>query len=224
MHVTGLEGTALSAGDGLLTERLHVERRLALAVSAQHASIEAARQHHVAKPTSLLVRGQLRHPVPDRVAVVVEDADQLLAHQRDTFDLLVERRLRHLPRSADEAHLVGLALASGWLGDAQSEWLASRVVRIACHRHLLRSCCSWLSIVAQVDGAQVQRLVITEFLGPVEASLRNHGLSSREARDVATGFLAMVRGLQVDLAVSGDQRRVDEAMYRYIDTITRTAT
>ncbi len=70
--------------------------------------------------------------------------------------------------------------------------------------------------------ASLEPTLITEFLGPVEASLRNHGLSNNEARDVATGFLAMVRGLQVDLAVSGDQRRVDEAMHRYIDTITRT--
>ncbi len=70
--------------------------------------------------------------------------------------------------------------------------------------------------------ASLEPILITEFLGPVEASLRNHGLSRSEARDVATGFLAMVRGLQADLAVSGDQRRVDAAMHRYIDTIART--
>jgi AcrR family transcriptional regulator len=70
--------------------------------------------------------------------------------------------------------------------------------------------------------ASLEPTLITEFLRPVEARLRSHGLSNREARDVASGFLAMVRGLQVDLAVSGDQRRVDAAMHRYIDMITRS--
>lgn len=65
-------------------------------------------------------------------------------------------------------------------------------------------------------------MLITDFLGPLEASLRSHGLSRRTASDVATGFLAQVRGLQLDLAVSGDQRRVDAAMNHYIDSITRT--
>lgn len=65
-------------------------------------------------------------------------------------------------------------------------------------------------------------MLITDFLTPLQVSLRTFGLSAREARDIATGFLAQVRGLQLDLAVSGDQRRVDAAMNRYIDTITRT--
>jgi AcrR family transcriptional regulator len=64
-------------------------------------------------------------------------------------------------------------------------------------------------------------MLITDFLGPIEASLRNYGLPRREARELATGFLAQVRGLQLDLAVSGDQRRVDAAMRRYIGTITQ---
>jgi len=68
----------------------------------------------------------------------------------------------------------------------------------------------------------LEQTLINEFLGPVEARLRRQGLSRSEARDVATGFIAMVRGLQVDLALSGDQRRVDAAMHRYIDTIART--
>jgi hypothetical protein len=64
-------------------------------------------------------------------------------------------------------------------------------------------------------------MLITDFLLPIEASFRNHGRSSREARDLATGFLAELRGLQLDLAVSGDQRRVNAAMNRYIDMVTR---
>jgi AcrR family transcriptional regulator len=64
-------------------------------------------------------------------------------------------------------------------------------------------------------------VLVTEFLRPLEAVLRAYGLSNREARDVATGYLAQVRGLQLDLAVSGDQRRIDAAMHRYIDTMTK---
>jgi AcrR family transcriptional regulator len=65
-------------------------------------------------------------------------------------------------------------------------------------------------------------LLISDFLPPMEASFRNDGRSPDEARDLATGFLAQLRGLQLDLAVSGDQDRVDAAMNRYIDAITRT--
>ena len=62
-------------------------------------------------------------------------------------------------------------------------------------------------------------VLIADFLQPIETSLRSLGLSRSEARDIATGFLAQLRGLQLDLAVSGDQRRVDAAMNRYIDLI-----
>ena len=63
-------------------------------------------------------------------------------------------------------------------------------------------------------------VLIADFLRPIETSLRSLGLSRTEARDLATGFLAQPRGLQLDLAVSGDQRRVDAAMNRYIDLVT----
>jgi AcrR family transcriptional regulator len=65
-------------------------------------------------------------------------------------------------------------------------------------------------------------MLITDFLGPMESTLRSAGLSRREARNLATGFLAQVRGLQLDLAVSGDQRRVNAAMRHYIETMTGT--
>lgn len=64
-------------------------------------------------------------------------------------------------------------------------------------------------------------VLITDFLWPTEASLHSRGLPEAEARDLATGFLAMVRGLQLDLAVSGDRARVDAAMDRYIDLVTQ---
>ncbi|HSM64969.1 MAG TPA: TetR/AcrR family transcriptional regulator [Ilumatobacteraceae bacterium] len=63
-------------------------------------------------------------------------------------------------------------------------------------------------------------MLITDFLEPLEAAMRRRGLSRRRARLLATGFLAQVRGLQLDLSVSGDRRRVDAAMRHYIDTMT----
>ena len=66
----------------------------------------------------------------------------------------------------------------------------------------------------------VTSMVITDFLGPLESAFRNNGLSGRQARDVATTYLALVRGLQLDLALTGDQRRVDAAMRRYINDVT----
>lgn len=63
-------------------------------------------------------------------------------------------------------------------------------------------------------------MLVTDFLGPIEANLRSYGLSTREARKVATGFLGQVRGLQLDLVVTGDQRRVDAAMKNYIESVT----
>jgi len=71
--------------------------------------------------------------------------------------------------------------------------------------------------------ANLTSLVISDFLEPLEAAFRNHGLSRREARDVATAYLALVRGLQLDLALTGDRPRVDAAMHRYIDDVTRTS-
>lgn len=64
-------------------------------------------------------------------------------------------------------------------------------------------------------------ILISDFLDPLEAAFRNNGLSRRQARDVATAYLGLVRGLQLDLALTGDSRRVDAAMHRYIDDVTR---
>jgi len=69
--------------------------------------------------------------------------------------------------------------------------------------------------------SSVAPVLVTDFLVPLEASMRNLGMSRRVARDVATGYLAHVRGLQLDLAVTGDRRRVDAAMKHYINTVTR---
>jgi len=71
--------------------------------------------------------------------------------------------------------------------------------------------------------ANLTSLVISDFLEPLEAAFRSHGLSRRKARDVATAYLALVRGLQLDLTLTGDRPRVDAAMHRYIDDVTRTS-
>ncbi|WP_395693255.1 TetR/AcrR family transcriptional regulator [Nocardioides sp.] len=63
-------------------------------------------------------------------------------------------------------------------------------------------------------------MLITDFLGPIEASLLAYDMPGPAARNIATGFLAQVRGLQLDLAVTGDQHRVDAAMKHYIESVT----
>lgn len=65
-------------------------------------------------------------------------------------------------------------------------------------------------------------MLITDFLGPMQSTIQNAGLSRSDARSLATGFLAQVRGLQLDLAVTGDRRRVDAAMRHYIEAMTET--
>lgn len=66
--------------------------------------------------------------------------------------------------------------------------------------------------------------LITGFLGPLEAALQRHGVPRREARALATGYLAQVRGLQMDLSVTNDRRRVDAAMRHYIATVVAAMT
>lgn len=63
-------------------------------------------------------------------------------------------------------------------------------------------------------------LLVADFLGPVRASLEGYGLPAHDAEELATGFLALVRGLQLDLAVTGDEQRVDEAMGLYVRAVT----
>lgn len=68
--------------------------------------------------------------------------------------------------------------------------------------------------------AGLTQSLITDFLEPVEKNLRSHGRSRAEARTLASGFLALLRGLQLDLAISGDDSRVNAAMHRHIELIS----
>ena len=98
MHVAGPQCVLLGAGDRLLAEALHVERDLPLPVGAQQAGVERPHEHHVVQPGQQLFGGELRRPRPVGLVVLTEHLDELLAHQRDPLDLLVERRLAHLDR------------------------------------------------------------------------------------------------------------------------------
>ena len=133
VHVAGPERLLLGACDRLLAERLHVERDLALPVRPQQPGVEAAHQHHVPQAGDLVGDREIGRPLADRGAVVVEHAEQLLAHQRDALDLLVERRLLHLAGLADEVHTVRRLVTAGRFGNAQPQR-----ARVAGDGHHLR--------------------------------------------------------------------------------------
>lgn len=63
-------------------------------------------------------------------------------------------------------------------------------------------------------------VLVEGLLAPIEKNLQHNGWDATEARELATAILAQARGLHLDLAITGDQQRVDRAMYRYIDMIT----
>lgn len=62
--------------------------------------------------------------------------------------------------------------------------------------------------------------LVESVLAPIAKNLQHNGWNPVEARELATTILAQVRGLHLDLAITGDHERVDQAMYRYIDMIT----
>ena len=63
-------------------------------------------------------------------------------------------------------------------------------------------------------------VLIKGFLEPIQENLCYNGWNPEESRELATAILALIRGLQLDLAITGDLQRVNQAMYRYIDMIT----
>lgn len=79
-----------------------------------------------------------------------------------------------------------------------------------------------VSIEARRPGrfGDLEPMLIGAFLSPMRAALISLGVPAAAARQLATGFLAIVRGLQLDLSVSGDRRRVDAAMRQYIGMVT----
>lgn len=63
--------------------------------------------------------------------------------------------------------------------------------------------------------------VVEAFTTPITERLIADGRSADEADQLATVILAQARGLQLDLAVSGERRRVDRAMQRFIDLLVQ---
>ncbi len=66
------------------------------------------------------------------------------------------------------------------------------------------------------------KVLIEGLLEPIEENLRHNDWNPEESRELATSILGQIRGLQLDLAITGDLQRVNQAMYRYIDMITAT--
>ena len=61
--------------------------------------------------------------------------------------------------------------------------------------------------------------LVEDLLAPIETTLRRDGVAERRARPLATAILAMIRGLQLDLALTGDLERADAAMEEFIDLL-----
>jgi AcrR family transcriptional regulator len=72
--------------------------------------------------------------------------------------------------------------------------------------------------------AGLVRSLVDEFIESIQVVLERERYSKKRARIVATSILAQVRGLHLDLAISGDIARVDAAMRDYIDLIVRAQT
>lgn len=74
------------------------------------------------------------------------------------------------------------------------------------------------------EGGRVAELAqasIHDWLNIIAAQLVRTGFSPKEADTLATLVLAQVRGLQVDLLLTGDRRRVDRAIEALIEMIDR---
>jgi AcrR family transcriptional regulator len=74
------------------------------------------------------------------------------------------------------------------------------------------------------EGGQIAELAqssLDDWLKVISAQLMRIGYSAKEADTLATMSLAQVRGLQLDLLVTGDRRRVDRAIEALIEMVDR---
>jgi AcrR family transcriptional regulator len=79
-----------------------------------------------------------------------------------------------------------------------------------------------LALVARREPDQratLARSLVYEIIDSIQEALTRRRYPKKRARIVATSFLAQIRGLQLDLAVSGDMPHIDAAMRDYIDRI-----
>lgn len=76
------------------------------------------------------------------------------------------------------------------------------------------------------DGGRVAELAqssIDDWLTVISAQLSRIGYPPNDADTLATVLLAQVRGLQLDLLLTGDRRRVDRAIDALIEMVDRRA-
>jgi AcrR family transcriptional regulator len=121
---------------------------------------------------------------------------------------------------------VGVRASAGELLGAPTDQMMRKVWTHLCAPDQRRQFALLFELVAMHTRERdrfdfLEQMLVKDFLGPLEARFRSDGRSAREARDIATGYLAHVRGLQLDLAITGDLRRVNAAMNHYIDLVTR---
>lgn len=61
-------------------------------------------------------------------------------------------------------------------------------------------------------GQELAQTIVQDWQSPVEQSLRRDGWPGPDARALSALVVAQVRGLQLDLLISGDRRRADRAL------------
>ena len=111
-----------AAGDRLLAERLHVERRLALPLGSEHPPVELADEQHVAQAVDQRRGLECGVPGPDRPAVVVEHPDEPGGEVTHRLGRLVDLGPARLTRAGEGlvAEVGVVAGAPRGLGDHQS--------------------------------------------------------------------------------------------------------
>lgn len=67
--------------------------------------------------------------------------------------------------------------------------------------------------------AHLLEATVHDFIAPIKAMLIDDGMTANQARVMATALLAQIRGLQFDLAATGDRGRVDKAFALTIDAL-----
>lgn len=71
--------------------------------------------------------------------------------------------------------------------------------------------------------AKVLAVLAQDLRAPIETSLRGDGVAPASAAALATALLALIRGLQFDLAATGDRARVDAAFDAALDALLTTS-
>ena len=116
----------------LLAGALHVEAGLALALRAEHAVVEGARQHHAAQHALDALDRQARVPRADRLALGIEHADQAERQIAQRRRVRVDRGTGHAARLGED-HVVerhGIARPEFRLGhmERQRPQIATRLI------------------------------------------------------------------------------------------------